>query len=87
MHGSQTLSHGTCASAGESFLGAGRNVTDLLRRNFLKAYGVWWFPPLVIQMGAFVLSAAWGLALYGATYFALGHHAQGHQVSGGGFGV
>ncbi len=28
--------------AGESFFDAGRSVTDLLTRNFLKAYGVWW---------------------------------------------
>ena len=29
--------------AGESFFDAGRSVTDLLTRNFLKAYGVWWY--------------------------------------------
>jgi hypothetical protein len=29
-------------STGESFFDAGRSVTDLLTRNFLKAYGVWW---------------------------------------------
>lgn len=49
-------------------------------RNFLKAYGVWWFPPMVIQMGAFMLSAAWGLALYATTYFALTNQQQGHQA-------
>ena len=59
---------------------AGRGVTDLLMRNFLKAYGVWWFPPLVIQLGAFMLSAAWGAALYAMTYFALADKQQGHMV-------
>ena len=59
---------------------AGRNVTDLLTRNFLKAYGVWWFPPLVIQLGAFLVAAAWGLALFGETYFALKHENAGHTV-------
>ena len=38
------------------------------------------FPPLVIQLGAFMLSAAWGLGLYAATYFALKHSRAGHQV-------
>ena len=38
------------------------------------------FPPLVIQLGAFMLSAAWGLGLYAATYFALKHSHAGHQV-------
>ena len=59
---------------------AGRGVTDLLVRNFLKAYGVWWVPPLVIQLGAFMLSAAWGAVLYAMTYFALGAKQQGHMV-------
>lgn len=67
------------AITGESFLDAGRGVTDLLVRNFLKAYGVWWFPPLVIQLGAFMLSAAWGAVLYAMTYFALGAKQQGHM--------
>lgn len=38
------------------------------------------FPPLVIQLGAFMLSAAWGLGLYATTYFALKHSRAGHQV-------
>jgi hypothetical protein len=29
---------------------SGRNVTQLLVRNFLKAVGVWWFPPMVLQV-------------------------------------
>ena len=59
---------------------AGRGVTDLLVRNFLKSYGVWWFTPLVIQLGAFMLSAAWGAALFAMTYYALGPKQQGHMV-------
>ena len=39
------------------------------------------FPPLVIQLGAFLLSAAWGLGLYAMTYFALKHSRAGHQVT------
>ncbi|CAL5222858.1 g5284 [Coccomyxa viridis] len=58
------------AITGEAFFEAGRNVTDLLMRNALKAYGVWWFPPLVLQLAAFVLSAAWGVLIYLISYFA-----------------
>ncbi len=35
------------AITGEAFMEAGRGVSDLLKRNFLDAYGVWWFPPMV----------------------------------------
>ena len=35
------------AITGESFIVAGRQVTDLLSRNFLDTFGVWWFPPMV----------------------------------------
>ncbi|CAL8471654.1 g11196 [Coccomyxa elongata] len=64
------------AITGEAFLEAGRNVTQLLTRNFLKAYGVWWFPPLVLQMAAFALSATWGLLIAGISYLAW--HSQEH---------
>lgn len=33
-------------------------------RNFLKSYAVWFFPPLVLQMAAFTLSAAWGVLVF-----------------------
>ena len=59
---------------------AGRGVTDLLTRNFLKAYGVWWFPPLVIQLGAFLVASAWGLVLYTTTRYALRAEPAGRQV-------
>ncbi|KAK9918484.1 hypothetical protein WJX75_004393 [Coccomyxa subellipsoidea] len=64
------------AITGEAFFEAGRNVTQLLTRNFLKAYGVWWFPPLVLQMAAFALSATWGVLIFGISYFAW--HSQEH---------
>ena len=38
--------------------------------------GVWWFPPLVLQLAAFVLSAAWGVLIYVISYFAW--HSQPH---------
>ncbi|KAL3151941.1 hypothetical protein ABBQ32_001067 [Trebouxia sp. C0010 RCD-2024] len=52
------------AITGEAFLEAARRATDLLARNFLKAYGVWWFPPMVLNCAAFLLSLAWGLLIF-----------------------
>ncbi|DBA76839.1 TPA: hypothetical protein ACH3X2_008854 [Trebouxia sp. C0005] len=52
------------AITGEAFLEAARRATDLLARNFLKAYGVWWFPPMVLNCAAVLLSLAWGLLIF-----------------------
>ena len=30
----------------------------------VQAYGVWWFPGMVLNMGAFLLSLAWGLLIF-----------------------
>lgn len=38
--------------------------------------GVWWFPPLVLQMAALALSACWGFLIFGISYYAW--HAQLH---------
>ena len=37
---------------------SGRNVTQLLVRNFLKAVGVWWFPPMVLQVQPYMIYAS-----------------------------
>lgn len=65
------------AITGEAFLSAGRSVTDLLARNFLKAYAVWWIPPLVLQTAAFLISAAWGCLVYGLGWL-LWHNSHQH---------
>jgi hypothetical protein len=67
------------AMTGEAFFEAGHRATDLLRRNFLKAFGVWWFPPMVIQLAAFLLSAAWGLAIFTASWVTWHHQPTGSQ--------
>ena len=45
------------------------------------AAGVWWFPPLVLQLAAFVLSAAWGVLIYVISYFAWHSQPQSQIVS------
>ena len=30
----------------------------------LQAYGVWWFPPMVLNCAAVLLSLAWGLLIF-----------------------
>jgi len=48
------------AITGESFCDAARSVTDLLKRNFLSAYAVWWLPPMILHTVSFLLAAVWG---------------------------
>ncbi|KAK9829886.1 hypothetical protein WJX72_008466 [[Myrmecia] bisecta] len=69
------------AFTGEAFLTAGRSVTDLLKRNFLKAYGVWWFPPLVLNLASFLLSAVWGLSVFAMSYASWHKNTNGLQES------
>jgi uncharacterized membrane protein required for colicin V production len=66
---------------GEDFMTAGRKATDLLARNFLKSYGVWWFPPVVMQSCAFLLSLVWGLIVFSFYWLASHSHKQGTSES------
>mmetsp|Transcript_4069 Transcript_4069/g.14235 ORF Transcript_4069/g.14235 Transcript_4069/m.14235 type:complete len:537 (-) Transcript_4069:109-1719(-) len=52
------------AITGQAFCDAGRDVVSLLKRNFLAAYGVWWLPPMVLNMFSFIFSAGVGVAIY-----------------------
>ncbi|KAK9787237.1 hypothetical protein WJX73_001621 [Symbiochloris irregularis] len=70
------------AITGEAFLTAGRGAFDLFRRNFLKAYAVWWLPPLVLQTGAFLISAVWGGAVFGLAWL-LSHGRYPHHAMAG----
>lgn len=49
-------------------------------RNFLKSYAVWWFPPMVLQMAAFVLSAAWGVLAFLIYWLTDRHRVHAKQV-------
>ena len=52
------------AITGEAFCDAGRQSTDLLKRNFLPTVGVWYFPPMILGMTSFIVSAVWGMAVF-----------------------
>lgn len=62
------------AITGEAFFAAGRSATSLLARNFLKTYGVWWFPPMVLNLGSFALSVVGAAAIYGLSYLTFSRH-------------
>lgn len=69
------------AITGEGFMVASKNVVDLLHRNFLDAFGVWWLPPLILQMTCLVLSGLWSVLIYGASASAWNHVHQGQQYA------
>lgn len=52
------------AITGESFCTAARDAYDMLTRNLMSAYSVWWIPPMVLRMAAFVTSAIWGILCF-----------------------
>lgn len=68
------------AITGEGFFTAGRAATDLLARNFLKSFGVWWFPPVVLNTAAAIASLLWGVAVFGASYMWWHNTRQGLAV-------
>lgn len=37
--------------AGVPLIDAGRKAVDMLRRNMLNTIGVWWLPPMIVQVG------------------------------------
>lgn len=49
-----------CAITGESLCDAGREVTRLLKDNFLSAVRVWWLPEMILNMAAFFISVFYG---------------------------
>ncbi|GFR47647.1 hypothetical protein Agub_g9390, partial [Astrephomene gubernaculifera] len=73
------------AVTGEAFLTAGRGVVQLLKRNAMDAFGVWWLPPMIIQSCCFLLSASWAAAVsllsYATTWRHQAHAASPHQAS------
>ncbi|KAL6758844.1 plasma-membrane choline transporter-domain-containing protein [Haematococcus lacustris] len=60
------------ALTGQAFMPAAHSVVDLLRRNFLDAFGVWWLPPLILQNCAFLAAATFGGGMWAAGYASLG---------------
>jgi len=56
------------AMTGAAFCDAAANVTDLLQRNFLAAYGAYAFPGMILQGTAFVLAGGFGVATWLLSY-------------------
>ncbi|KAJ9516143.1 hypothetical protein QJQ45_024571 [Haematococcus lacustris] len=65
------------ALTGQAFMPAAHSVVDLLRRNFLDAFGVWWLPPLILQNCAFLAAATFGGGMWAAGYASLGGFSSG----------
>lgn len=56
------------AMTGAAFCDAAADVTDLLSRNFLAAYGTYAFPGMILQGTAFVLAGGFGVATWLLSY-------------------
>ncbi|WIA40658.1 hypothetical protein OEZ86_004364 [Tetradesmus obliquus] len=60
------------AITGDALMPSCRSTADLLARNLLDSVGVWWFPGMILQVTALLLSCVWGLAVFGLSYGAWG---------------
>lgn len=69
------------AITGESFMEGGKGVTDMLSRNFLNTFGVWWFPPMILQMASVVISFIWATVIYAVSSNAWSKLHQGHEYA------
>jgi hypothetical protein len=70
------------AITGETFLEASKGVTDLLSRNFLNTFGVWWFPPMILHMASIVLSSIWASIIWMSSSHAWADRHQGAMYAG-----
>ena len=52
-----------CAITGEALCDAGREVTRLLKDNFLSAVRVWWLPEMILTMASVVFAVAYGVVV------------------------
>lgn len=52
------------AITGQSFMDAGRSVTAMLKRNFMDTFGVWYLPPLILNMSALAIAVIWGVFIF-----------------------
>lgn len=52
-----------CAITGEALCDAGREVTRLLKDNFLSAVRVWWLPEMILAMASVVFAVAYGVVV------------------------
>ena len=47
----------------------------------MQAYGVWWFPPIVLNCAAVLLSLAWGLFIFTLSWLRWQSSANGTMVT------
>jgi hypothetical protein len=52
------------AITGEAFWVSTCGVAALLERAFLECFGVWWLPPMILQVCALLISALWSVVVY-----------------------
>lgn len=65
----------------KSHAGSGHAASAMLTRVLvLQAYGVWWFPPMVLNCAAFLLSLAWGLLIFTLSWLRWQSGTNGTQV-------
>ena len=57
------------AISGERFVEAGRSAIELLKRNALDAFTVWWLPGVVVSMLSLVLSLCWACVCAAIAWF------------------
>ncbi|GLI61528.1 hypothetical protein VaNZ11_003912 [Volvox africanus] len=50
--------------SGLGFWRASQEAVALLRRNFMDAYSMWWYMPMVLHCGAAAFAATWGYVAY-----------------------
>jgi len=53
------------------------STIDACCRNFLKSYGVWFLPPLILQSAALVLGMLWGFLVF-LLYWLSSHTNRSH---------
>ena len=66
---------------GEDFIEASKGVSDLLSRNFLNTFGVWWFPPMILQLASIILSGVWASLIWISSSNAWADKHQGAQYA------
>lgn len=69
--------------SGSSFVHSCTEVIDLLSRNAMDAYTVWWLPPLVIKLPCILCSLLLGYSSYFVSIMLWGHSRPASQTDGG----
>ncbi|GMH40624.1 hypothetical protein BSKO_08528 [Bryopsis sp. KO-2023] len=57
------------AITGESFWESGKDTVQMLKRNFINAYTIWWVPPIILGLTGVVLSGSVSIILGTTSYF------------------